>query len=61
METKLFNPLFEGDVKNEFWELSYGILLNFFDNKPRKLDNNIVSSMLINIFSHWPFQKKLSP
>ena len=26
MEIKLLNPLFEGDVKNEFWELSCDIL-----------------------------------
>jgi hypothetical protein len=27
IETKPFNPLFEGDVKNEFWDPSCGIFL----------------------------------
>ena len=31
--------------------------VNFPHNKPRKLDNNIVSSMLVNIFSHRAFKK----
>ena len=41
--------------------LLWHLILNFSDNKPRILDNNIVSSMLINIFSHWAFKKISHP
>jgi len=31
--TKPFNPLFEGDVKNEFWQLSCGISISLIINQ----------------------------